>query len=228
MTAQDAARQALKISGLAADITDRGIDEILASSKIRRLRLSRGEIVFHDGDKPTCLYILLSGEVHILKDTFSGRCIFISEVNALGDLFGEIYMVLGKPYDIYVEASDPCEILAISSEYFSVDGGESKTALLVQRNLMRIFARKAYYMHSRIKVLASGSLRERIVRFLFQNMNEKGEVYLNITREYLAAYLAVTRPSISRELSAMQKDGILIVRGKQVVVRDMEKFEEYL
>ena len=83
-------------------------------------------------------------------------------------------------------------------------------------------------MHSRIKVLASGSLRERIVRFLFQNMNEKGGVYLNITREYLAAYLAVTRPSISRELSAMQKDGILIVRGKQVVVRDMEKFEEYL
>ena len=59
-------------------------------------------------------------------------------------------------------------------------------------------------------------------------MNEKGEVYLNITREYLAAYLAVTRPSISRELSTMQKDGILIVRGKQVVVRDMEKFEEYL
>ena len=166
MTAQEAARQALKISGLAADITDSGIDEILASSKIRRLSLSRGEIVFHDGDKPTCLYILLSGEVHILKDTFSGRCIFISEVNALGDLFGEIYMVLGKPYDIYVEASDPCEILAISSEYFSVDGGESKTALLVQRNLMRIFARKAYYMHSRIKVLASGSLRERIVRFL--------------------------------------------------------------
>ena len=93
---------------------------------------------------------------------------------------------------------------------------------------MRIFARKAYFMHGRIKVLASGSLREKIVRYLFQNMDTDGHVELAVSREYLAAYLAVTRPSLSRELSAMQKDGLLKVEGKKLHILDLERFEEYL
>ena len=77
-------------------------------------------------------------------------------------------------------------------------------------------------------VLASGSLREKIVRFLFQNMDAAGHVELAVSREYLAAYLAVTRPSLSRELSAMQKDGLLKVAGKNLQILDLNRFEEYL
>lgn len=142
-------------------------------------------------------------------------------------MFGEVYEVLKRPYDIYVEAAKETELLEIGSSFFRL-GDENKvptrSALLVERNLMRIFARKAYFMHGRIKVLASGSLREKIVRFLFQNMDAKGEIALTASREYLA----VTRPSLSRELSAMQKDGLLEVAGKRIRVLDMERFEEYL
>ncbi len=225
---EEKALEALRMSGLAAGLDDEGLREVLSSSRVRELALSRGELVFADGDMPKCLYILLSGEVHIRKDTFSGRSIFISEIADPGDLFGEIYMVLQRPYDIYVEAAKDTKILAISSEYFSLDAGRSKTALLVQQSLMRIFARKAFHMHTRIKILASGTLRERIVRFLFQSMDEKGEVTLSITREYMADYLASTRPSLSRELSAMQRDGLLAISGKHVKVTDMDAFEAYL
>jgi CRP-like cAMP-binding protein len=83
-------------------------------------------------------------------------------------------------------------------------------------------------MHNKIKVLASGSLREKIVRFLFLELQGKRELELTGSREFMAAYLAVTRPSLSRELSAMQKDGILQVEGKTIKVLDMERFEEYL
>ena len=66
------------------------------------------------------------------------------------------------------------------------------------------------------------------MRFLFQSMDAEGHVELSVSREYLAAYLAVTRPSLSRELSAMQKDGLLSVSGKEIQVLDLERFEEYL
>ncbi len=228
MNQEERALQALRMSGLAAGLDDAGLKEVLASSRVRELHLTRGELVFADGDTPKCLYILLSGEVQIRKDTFSGRSIFISEIADPGDLFGEIYMVLQKPYDMYVEVAREARILAIASEYFTLDPGKSRTALLVQQSLMKIFARKAYHMHTRIKILASGTLRERIVRFLFQSMDDKGEVTLAATREYMADYLAATRPSLSRELSAMQRVGILAIDGKHVKVTDMEAFESYL
>ena len=222
----------LRCSSLTMGMDDAEIEELLASSQVRRHKFSAGEIVFYDGDMPQSLYILLRGEVQILKDTFSERRIFISEINEPGDMFGEVYEVLKRPYDIYVEAAkDNTELLEIGSSFFTLgDEGQklSRSALLVERNLMRIFARKAYFMHGRIKVLASGSLREKVVRFLFQNMDEKGQIELTASREYLAAYLAVTRPSLSRELSAMQKDGLLEVSGKRIRVLDMKRFEEYL
>ena len=206
------------------------IRELLDSSQVRIKEYSKGDIVFHDGDMPRCIYILLEGEVHILKDTFSGRQIFLSEIDEAGDMFGEVYDVLEQPYDMYVEAVTKSKVLEISSHLlrFGAGGVMSKSALMVQQNLMRIFARKAYFMHNKIKVLASGSLREKIVRFLFQNLGQDGSVELSISREYMAAYLAATRPSLSRELSAMHREGILAVDGKHIRVLDMDRFEEYL
>ncbi len=206
------------------------IRELLDSSQVRIKEYSKGDVVFHDGDMPRCIYILLEGEVHILKDTFSGRQIFLSEIDEAGDMFGEVYDVLEQPYDMYVEAVTKSKVLEISSHLlrFGAGGVMSKSALMVQQNLMRIFARKAYFMQGKIKVLASGSLREKIVRFLFQNLGQDGSVELSISREYMAAYLAATRPSLSRELSAMHREGILAVDGKHIRVLDMDRFEEYL
>lgn len=220
----------LQKCSLAAGMSGAEILELLESAQVSIREYRKGDIIFHDGEMPHGLYILLSGEVHILKDTFSGRRIFISEIDEAGDMFGEVYDVLHQPYDMYVEAVTAAKVLEISSKLFSLESGENLTrsALLVQRNLMRIFARKAYFMHNKLKVLASGSLREKIVRFLFQHMEKDGCIPLNVSREFLAAYLAVTRPSLSRELSAMQREGILAVEGKSVRIVDMDRFEEYL
>ncbi len=220
----------LKKSSLAAGMSDEEVAELLASAQVHLREYPKGQIVFHEGDMPKSLYILLAGEVHILKDTFSGRRIFLSEINEPGDMFGEVYEVLKQPYDMYVETVTPVRLLEISSDLFTLEaGGElSRSALKIQRNLMCIFARKAYFMHNKIKVLASGSLREKIIRFLFIELQGKRELELTGSREFMAAYLAVTRPSLSRELSAMQREGIIAVDGKCVKVLDMERFEEYL
>jgi len=220
----------LQNCSLADGMSEAEIRELLSLAQVCIREYAKGDIVFHEGEKPHCIYILLAGEVHILKDTFSGRQIFLSEIAEAGDMFGEVYEVLEKPYDMYVEAVKPTRVLEIASRLLSLDAGGSLTrsALLVQRNLMRIFARKAYFMAGKLKVLASGSLREKIVRFLFQHLGSDGCIELAVSREFLAAYLAVTRPSLSRELSAMQREGILSVDGKTIKVVDMERFEAYL
>lgn len=219
----------VKTSSLAHGMTDEDVQALLASSKVRRRKLARGEIVFGEGEAPHGLYLLLSGALIIKKDTFSGRQIFLSEVETPGEMFGEVYEVLKKPYDMYVEAATRAEVLEIASSLFSLAGGDlSRPALCVQQNLMRIFAQKAYAMHGRIQVLASGTLREKIVRLLADHLAADGTVQLAVNRETLAAYLAVTRPSLSRELSAMAREGILSVSGRMVRILDLERFESYL
>ena len=221
--------EVLRGNALTRGMTDEEVHALLSSSRVRLQTLAKGEIVFHEGEEPRGLYLLITGKLAIKKDTFVGRQIFLSELEEPGEMFGEVYEVLRQPYDMYVEAVTGARVLAVESALFSLAGGElSRPALLVQQNLMRIFARKAYFMHNKIKVLASGTLREKIVRCFFQNLRPDGTVELSGSREMLAAYLAVTRPSLSRELSALVRDGILAVDGRKVRVVDMEAFESYL
>lgn len=214
---------------LAENMKEEDMQEFLASSRVRMASFARGDLVFCDGDMPRYLYVLLSGRVHIQKESFSGRRIFLSEIDEPGDVFGEVYLLMGRPYDMYVEAAKDTRLLLVSHEAFTLmDKEVSPAAMQVQRNLMRVLARKAYYMHTKLKVLASGSLREKILRFIFWSMDAEGRIHLDYSRENWAYYLSVTRPSLSRELSALQADGILKVAGRDIEVTDRVAFEAYL
>ena len=221
---------ALKQSQLAAGFSEQDLADLLRQGTARRVKYRRGEIVFHDGDEPKKLFILLSGHIRIQKDTLSGRQILIADIERPGDMFGEIYLFIARrAYDMYAEAVRDTEVLELSNELFTLEQGQSgHLSALLRQNLLRIFAGKAYFMNNRLKVLASGSLRGKITRYLFQLGAEQGEIELPVGREELAALLAATRPSLSRELSAMQADGILAVQGKKIRILDIPAFEAWL
>lgn len=214
---------------LGSGMSTADIEAFLRSGQVNVVDYPKGGIVFHDGDLPQYLYVLLEGKVHIQKESFTGRHIFLSEIDEPGDVFGEVYLLLGRPYDMYVEAASPTRLLQVSNQALTLQPQSvSAPVMQVQRNLMRILARKAYFMHTKLKVLASGTLREKIVRFIFWGMDAEGKLQLDYTRETWASYFSVARPSLSRELSAMQQEGIINVTGRSVQVTDREAFEAYL
>ena len=83
-------------------------------------------------------------------------------------------------------------------------------------------------MNQKLRILGSGSLRERIVRFLVECQDSEGKIHMNLSREEMADYLNITRPSLSRELGKMQEEGILELDRRQILVKDQEKMELYL
>ncbi len=56
-------------------------------------------------------------------------------------------------------------------------------------------------------------------------MNENSVVELRMNREQLADFLGVARPSLSRELMRMQKDGLIEVSRKTIRICDRDAVE---
>ena len=77
----------------------------------------------------------------------------------------------------------------------------------------------------KLHIISTSSLRERIAIWLIDSMDEKGNVILKMNREQLADFLGVARPSLSRELMRMQKDGLIRVERKTIEVCDREALE---
>ena len=220
----------LQSAPLARGVSSEELEGFFASSQVRLEKYAAGEVIFHEGDRPDRLFLLVRGKVEILKNTYSGRQLILGEVNEPGDIFGEVYLFLGhKKYDMYTQAVGEVQLLEIYSRLF-LDGQQKDMALTLrlQQNLLRAIARKTYFMHNRLKVLSCGSLREKIARYILQLPHKGNKVQLPGNRELMAAHLAVARPSLSRELGKMQQEGIISVEGNQLEILNVEEFEELL
>ena len=216
----------LRRSRLCRNLNEDEMERLLIKEGTVR-SFSRGERVFQEMDRPEAVYVLLKGSVIIAKETFSGKRILLTQLEMPGALFGEVYAFMEKSsYDMYVEAVGKTSVLVLDNRIFT--GKEDNLSRKLRENLLEVFAEKAYNMNQKLRILGSGTLRERIVRFLVECQDSEGVIHMNLSREEMADYLNITRPSLSRELGKMQEEGILELSRRQILVKDQEKLEFYL
>jgi len=114
-------------------------------------------------------------------------------------------------------------ILEIPKEFFFSTCNESCRAhSVIIQNMLGILAGKAYYLNNKLQLLTSGSLRQRISKYLIENCQNNKYVKLPMNREQLSAYLNVARPSLSRELTRMQEEELIEVDRDMVKILDFD------
>ena len=226
-------KQVLLESNLFKGLNEEDISELIKCGFGTLRTYDKNENVFHETDRPEKIMFLLSGSIVIAKDTFSGRRMIITGIDP-GEIFGEVYVFSGlENYDMYAEATEKSETLFLDSKLFDEESFECDPRIMIRirNNLMRIFAKKAYIMNRRLKVLGGASLRGKIVRFMLERQKKDKGInapIMLLPREEMADYLNVTRPSLSRELGNMVRDGLISVKGKKVVILDQEGLEDCL
>lgn len=210
-------------SEICRGMSRREIEKFISDNAVVIKKYSKGQIIYSEGDPAENIMILVSGKVSVSRITLSGRMLAVTEIKDKGDMFGEVFVFMNIPYRVNAMAEEDSEILELPGRVFT-DNHDS----VIYRNMMTVFARKAYMLSRRVQVLASPSIREKIVRFISDKQSESGASDVSISREVMADYMGVTRPSLSRELGKMQKEGIISINGRTISVSDPEKFEEYL
>ena len=200
------------------------IELCLKCSDARLKDYEKNQIIFSQMDPPKALYVLIGGSVSVCKDTPDGRRYIVTNIEE-GDIFGEVYVFLKKAdYNYYVLSNMNSTVLAIPKEYFftTCDNSCNAHSLIIQ-NMLGILAQKAYFLNNKVQLLTSGSLRQKIAKYLLDNCNNKKYVKLSMNREQFASYLNVTRPSLSRELINMQEDRLIEVDRDMIKILDMDK-----
>ncbi len=219
----------IKNNVLFKGLTREEIELCLKCSDARLKDYGKNQIIFSQMDPPTALYVLLSGSVSVCKDTPDGRRYIVTNIEEK-DIFGEVYVFLKKAdYNYYVLANTDSTVLAIPKEYFftSCDKACNAHSVIIQ-NMLGILAQKAYFLNNKVQLLTSGSLRQKIAKYLLENCNNTKYVKLTMNREQFSAYLNVTRPSLSRELIKMQEDGLIEVDRDMVKIMDLDKLSTTL
>lgn len=85
------------------------------------------------------------------------------------------------------------------------------------KNFIRLLSDKSIFLSKKINTFALQTLKERLVSYLKNNVEER------ITQQELANRLGVTRPSLSRVLSELINEGTLSVENRKIFINDKNK-----
>lgn len=202
------------------NLTDEELREIELLGQTYEMVYPKGSHIFKKGEVKEDFYYLKKGSVKVYKIDPEGKRYIIASFNKPA-IFGEVYAYLRKPYDFWAEADKDSEIFVIKDFRKLIMRTSSKNLRL---NFIDILAKKSLKLSKKNQINSQANLKQKIAAFLLDNEDE-GQVHLSISREEWADYLATTRPSLSRSLSAMDKDGLIEVNDKEVNILDRKALE---
>jgi len=163
--------------------------------------------------------LVLKGCILVQQIFADGSTVLLRTVGP-GELFG-VSMAFSPDENIYVTSSGNSDVLFL---HLPSKNGENtcscKYRMIILENLIYILAENNKHLNKKIQILSRPSLREKLILFLSnqKSMQKTKELKLTMTREKIAQYINADRSAVSRELSRMQKDGLIEIKNKSVEI----------
>ncbi|MBQ4317149.1 MAG: Crp/Fnr family transcriptional regulator [Clostridia bacterium] len=191
-------------------LTDDKIELALEVFSAKRSEYIKNSVLASAGERLYRFGLVLSGAVEVSFNDIDGNAVIMANVTK-GETFGESLCWLGiEEIPVTVTAISDVSLLWLSPDVLKSDDSSAISHELRNR-FSSMLAQKTLNMNDRVQILSKATIREKIVTFLSQYSNRFGSKTFSVPfdRESLALYLGVNRSALSRELSAMQRDGII-------------------
>ncbi len=130
----------LREVGLFGALSDDVLEHL--SQTLQPLRVQAGEPIFREGDSAREMYVVLDGEVEVMKKSRRGRDMRVAILGP-SDCFGEMSLIDVQPRSATVRALGPSRLLRMTSE--DLDGlyrHDLKSYALVTLNIARDLSRR--------------------------------------------------------------------------------------
>jgi CRP-like cAMP-binding protein len=183
-----------------------------------------GEHLHRQGDTSSSFHVLVSGRVRVHMLRPDGTVRVISWVEP-GASLGEGVCFDGGVHPVSATAVVACRALAVARDVL-VEAARDDPELLVE--VVRRVAHKQRVLH--LHVFLDGlPARERVTLLLRHLVEAFGDGALGASArltvrppvDELALMIGLTRVTMSRELSRLVAEGVLVKDGRSIVVRDL-------
>ena len=190
-----------------------------------------GEVVFAEGQPCAGLYVVERGHIRIFKTSPGGREQVLT-IDGPGSSVAEVPVFDGGNYPASGAAVDSALLLFVSKQDFQALCLAHPQVTL---KVLRIVGTRLRRLVEIIEELSFTTVRHRLASFLVRLARQEGkrtpagiEILLPASHQELAAQIGTVRELVSRNLSRFQAEGLLIVEGRNVIVRDLKALEAEL
>jgi CRP/FNR family transcriptional regulator, nitrogen oxide reductase regulator len=194
--------------------------EIVVDAAQRR-HVAPDSFFFQQGDPATALHILDAGQVRMTQLTPDGNQVLLRFIRA-GDMFGGVAAFGVKTY--------PASAQAVEESYALTWDTETMRALMLRfpqlaLNALQHTAETIVQLQDRVRELQTERVAQRVARALLRLARQGGKrveagllIDMPLSRQDLAEMTGTNLYSVSRILSAWEKQGLVQTRREHVIV----------
>ena len=208
------------------DLQPREIEHFMKFTGTTVKSYPRGERVLEAFVPNKNIGIIISGEAQILSlDRLGNETVGHSLES--GAMFGAVSAILGEEViAVSVQLTTDAVIMWLPYRALLIAGPKlGRMHGIVMKNLLESFTRKNVMMMQKVELLSQKNLRERIILYLLQRERRQQSERVKVPgRVQFAKELECNRSSLTREISLMEADG-LVVCGEKWMRLNKEKLQ---
>lgn len=206
-----------------------GLDETEARhvlAKARVVAVARGEHLFHHGDPARRIWLCRTGQLKLFRLSDSGQEKIIAIVNP-GRSFAEATLFMPqRVYPVHCAALKPSELIGFDADDLVETLHDNPEACF------RLLGTLSVRMHEKINQIDSLALQNahlRVAHYLleeYRRLQSPKTFRLEASKKHIAGLLAVQPETLSRSLTALQREGALDMDARYITVSDPDKLEQ--
>ncbi len=195
--------------------------ERVAASGIER-ELTRGDVLFHEGDPPDSLYLVTSGRIAIAMSSQVDHRESVVALMEPGDLFGELGLLDDGPRSAMARALESSTVLEVPfgpvRELFDLD-----PRLLW--NVTRLLAARLRVMDEVLADSVFLDVTGRTAKRLLELAGDNDEFQLPVTQEELAGMVGASRERVNKAIANFVKLGWIEQRERTYHIIHRDRLE---
>lgn len=210
-------------NALFKDISEDQLHEILNLSVCETDFYEKDSLVVQEGDFCNTIGFVLEGTLTIQQYGRSGDALTIN-IFRHGDCFGApLLFTRQAKYPFTLVTSSKSKVLFIP---FTQMKSMLEASQTFNFNYLSFLSHHIFVLKNKIKILAHNDVRSRLMIYLAKEMEIAGSSSFRMRHKKteISEIIKVARPSVSRELSNMEKDGLIKISGNQIQLLEEDEF----
>lgn len=196
-----------------------------------RLTYKKGEFIIRPGEQPSAIFYIEAGLVKAFDITKYGEENLLI-IRKEHEIFPLIWAVTGQERSVIYQVLIPTTVWRISQEKYLefLHGHPDSLAPILDMTI------EMYRIHSeRIMGLEYRTVRERLISFLLGSAQRFGRktaegtlIDVPLRQQDIASSINATRETTGREMSALERKGLVQVKKSLILLTDVKKLRSFL
>ena len=202
------------------------VKQLFTNELYQVIEFKKGDLIASRDETCNKLMILIKGTVKGEMLNYSGKTIKIEDISAPKPLAIAFLFGGNNKFPVDIIANDYVKIIVLPKE--TVIKFIQKSELFL-RNYLNVISNRTQFLSQKLYFLSYKTIKEKLVNYILElSGKEKKVIELPKSHQEIAELFGVTRPSLSRGLAELEKDGIIAVNRKEIKILNQQKLSGYL